>query len=586
MAASFIASICAPAATYGSNSVTGVSGGAGSIDTTGATLLVAIIVSSIQGVPTMSDSALNVWSYGTQRNVSGLGTTRLAYVFNPNTSTTHTFNPLIPPGVEAASFVFAFGGVGTWSFDQEVFSSTLTSGTSVVAGPITPSSAGQVLIAACETFTAFGNSATVDSGFEGGQGVASGHALPQGISNSPASGVAAYLIDSGTSPLSPTFTVWNEPDWIWTLDAFKLTSGATISGSAGVAGATVAWTGTSSGSTTADGSGNYSIPNLANGSYTITPSKTGYVFSPTSHSETVSGSDITGVNFTATQVFSISGNCGVAGATVNLSGTASGTTTADGSGNFTFGGLLPGTYFITPTDSGTHFFMPNQMKRVLTGNVTLCNFGAIIPAHPYAELAYDSFQQADGPLNPVDWFTVAGNDSLVTVGGLCECDDSFNGFNLYTRASWSPTGQYVQIQLANLDAANSPSIIPFIFTDESETFGYSASAFFIGDTLFISVSNVATATGLINVSAPTPWVAGDLLMLQKDGDTVSLYYNNALIGSAVDVGSITDNAGMSLSGTVAVTDVQVIDFVAGSIAGHPSNLGGGGDLDFGMDFNF
>ena len=71
-------------------------------------------------------------------------------------------------------------------------------------------------------------------------------------------------------------------------------------GNAGVAGATVSYTGTASGSVTADGSGNYSITGLSNGSYTITPTKTGYTFSPTSASETVSGSNITGVNFTAT----------------------------------------------------------------------------------------------------------------------------------------------------------------------------------------------------------------------------------------------------------------------------------------------
>ena len=78
-----------------------------------------------------------------------------------------------------------------------------------------------------------------------------------------------------------------------------------ISGSAGVAGATISWTGTSSGSTTADGSGNYTISGLANGPYTITPSLAGYSFSPTSAAETVSGSNITGVNFTATAVVTV-----------------------------------------------------------------------------------------------------------------------------------------------------------------------------------------------------------------------------------------------------------------------------------------
>jgi hypothetical protein len=76
-------------------------------------------------------------------------------------------------------------------------------------------------------------------------------------------------------------------------------NGYSISGNAGVAGATVSWTGTSSGSTTADGSGNFTTGSLANGSYLITPSLVGYVFSPTSQSETISGSNITGVDFTA-----------------------------------------------------------------------------------------------------------------------------------------------------------------------------------------------------------------------------------------------------------------------------------------------
>ena len=55
----------------------------------------------------------------------------------------------------------------------------------------------------------------------------------------------------------------------------------------------------SSGSVTSDGSANYSIPSLADGTYTIVPLLGGYVFSPLSATEVLSGADITGVNFTA-----------------------------------------------------------------------------------------------------------------------------------------------------------------------------------------------------------------------------------------------------------------------------------------------
>ena len=62
--------------------------------------------------------------------------------------------------------------------------------------------------------------------------------------------------------------------------------------------------GASSANTTTNASGDYTFTGLANGNYTVTPSKTGFTFSPTSLSQTVSGSDITGENFTATSTLS------------------------------------------------------------------------------------------------------------------------------------------------------------------------------------------------------------------------------------------------------------------------------------------
>lgn len=70
-----------------------------------------------------------------------------------------------------------------------------------------------------------------------------------------------------------------------------------ISGSAGTFSATV--TAGSQGATS-DGANNYTISGLANGTYTVTPSKTGCTFSPASTSVTVSSANVTGINFTAT----------------------------------------------------------------------------------------------------------------------------------------------------------------------------------------------------------------------------------------------------------------------------------------------
>jgi hypothetical protein len=57
-------------------------------------------------------------------------------------------------------------------------------------------------------------------------------------------------------------------------------------------------TGISSASTTADSSGNYSFSGLNNGSYTVTPAKSGYGFTPPSQAAVINGANLGAVNFT------------------------------------------------------------------------------------------------------------------------------------------------------------------------------------------------------------------------------------------------------------------------------------------------
>src|SRR5207247_9411702 len=75
-----------------------------------------------------------------------------------------------------------------------------------------------------------------------------------------------------------------------------------ISGGTSSAGsvATVTLSGAGSATVTADASGNYIFSNLKNGVYTVTPTKSGYTFSPVNKSVTVNGANVTGVNFLAT----------------------------------------------------------------------------------------------------------------------------------------------------------------------------------------------------------------------------------------------------------------------------------------------
>jgi hypothetical protein len=115
------------------------------------------------------------------------------------------------------------------------------------------------------------------------------------------SGIAAL----GINDVSSNLTTAQASNWV--VGSASLTGTYSISGNAGVASATVSYSGTAVGSTTCDGSGNYSISGLAAGSYTITPSLAGYTFSPTSRNETIVSSNITSVNFVATASPSPSG---------------------------------------------------------------------------------------------------------------------------------------------------------------------------------------------------------------------------------------------------------------------------------------
>ena len=76
------------------------------------------------------------------------------------------------------------------------------------------------------------------------------------------------------------------------------TISGTITGSPPIEGVTVSLTGDAVDSTTTDADGYYEFLDVPNGSYTVTPTKTGYTFTPTSSAVTISNGDQTGKDFT------------------------------------------------------------------------------------------------------------------------------------------------------------------------------------------------------------------------------------------------------------------------------------------------
>jgi formylglycine-generating enzyme required for sulfatase activity len=78
---------------------------------------------------------------------------------------------------------------------------------------------------------------------------------------------------------------------------YSLSGTVTLSGGGALQDVTITLSGTSSRTTTTNVSGVYSFTGLANGSYTITPTLTGYSFIPVSRMVTVNGSNVTTINF-------------------------------------------------------------------------------------------------------------------------------------------------------------------------------------------------------------------------------------------------------------------------------------------------
>ncbi len=173
--------------------------------------------------------------------------------------------------------------------------------------------------------------------------------------------------------------------------------------------------GAGNGATTTDASGKYSFVGLSNGNYAVTPSKTGYSFTPSTTSVTVSGSDVTGQNFiavgtTATVTYSISGvvsGSAPDGVTVTLSGAASATTTTDASGNFSFSGLANGNYAVTPAIAGGYVFTP--------ANKSVTVNGASLSAQNFTDSgAYAISGTVSGLVAPGVTVTLSGSASATT----------------------------------------------------------------------------------------------------------------------------------------------------------------------------
>jgi hypothetical protein len=332
------------------------------------------------------------------------------------------------------------------------------------------------------------------------------------------------------------------------------TASGNVSPAASGAGTTLTLSGAKSGTATADANGNYTLSSLTNGSYTVTPSKTGVTFTPSSLPFTLSGSSATGLNFSAAaQTGSISGTItpltGGSGTTMTLTGPTNATVTANSSGNYSFSSLPYGTYSVTPSQTG-FTFTPASQPVTVNGPMTGVNFTAVAQTGSIS-----------GTITP----PTGGSGTTMTLTGPTNATVMANSSGNYSFSSL-PYGTY----------SVTPSQTGFTFTPTSQS--VTVNGLIIGVN-FTAVAQTGSISGTIS---PVSGGGGAKVTLSGSANaTTTANSSGAYTFSALANGTYTvtpSNSGYSFAPTsqtvgISSSNVANINFTASSVtSGGPGSI--------------
>lgn len=168
---------------------------------------------------------------------------------------------------------------------------------------------------------------------------------------------------------------------------------------AGLGGATVTLTGTSTNTSITEWTGNYTFTGVANGNYTLNIYMGGYTFNPASISVTVNSGNVTGQNFVGTPNIvsgrvTGSGGTGAYNIPLTLLAGHSYTTTTNQTGYFTFSNVQNGNYTLAVTPLTGYTLSPTSIpvSIVNSGSVTGLSFSYVssIPLYTISGLVAGS----------------------------------------------------------------------------------------------------------------------------------------------------------------------------------------------------
>jgi LmbE family N-acetylglucosaminyl deacetylase len=397
-------------------------------------------------------------------------------------------------------------GQNTGLSEIEVFgtvtNSTNTFGPQITDGPVASPAdltAGQTSTLTAGTFDVYGYPLTYSWSANGGSFTGSGASVSYDPPAAPGTYTSTVTVTDGHGASTQNSTFLTVSCGIC----------GTISG-AGGSGATVTLSGSANSTTTADSSGGFNFDNVANGSYTVTPSLTGYTFSPASRNVTISNSSASAVNFATltSPTYSISGTVsGGAGTTVALSGAASGTTIADSSGAYSFTGLSNGGYTLTPSLTGDTFNPASQNVTISNANVT-ANFTAVV------------LHSITGTINGVGGATVTLSSSGSTVATITSGasgtnysfanvrDGSYTVTPSLAGYTFAPTSAAVNVSGANATVsaftatAVAPSFTPIRINGGGPAYTDPQGNVWSADTGFTGGTAASTNSSISNTTTP------------------------------------------------------------------------------------
>jgi hypothetical protein len=240
------------------------------------------------------------------------------------------------------------------------------------------------------------------------------------------------------SPSSKTVTIYlyNEFDIDFTATPIQTYSlSGTVTGADNVS---MSLSGPIVGTTSTGTGGAYSFSNLIDGSYTVTPSKSGYYFTPASKTVAISNNNLTGIDFTATPVFTLSGTVtGAATVTMTLSGDKTGVTTTGASGSYSFSNIENGSYTVTPSKPNYYFYPSSRNVTISGSNSSGNDFTASFLKFL---LSWGASGGGNGQFNkPTGIDVISGSGDVYVVDTFNHRIQKFNSSGNYV-AKWGSSG--------------------------------------------------------------------------------------------------------------------------------------------------